>query len=450
MDVTAVVPVSLERLQAISLNDAAREGHILEAKVEAMLNSNLARIAVAGHSLNVATPRPLPVGAYLTLRAEHDGGQLRLVTQGPIRGGEMSTPPPVQGPPPNLLDPVKAVLSKIQAMTVEATLAEGAPGTAPAAGQAGATAAPATGILPQAPASTPAQTAQLGSMLAEQALADALMPDNAPLAGRAAPPPPPPTAPHLSQTGVPPSGGGAALLAELLETRPPAQTAPLVPILAERALVQALRPEGTPVTGANVPPGVAQAQAAAVPAGLPHQAGVVPGTPSGHPVAVAAALAAEASEARAQNTALSDALAAYAATDTSTAAPRAERAPVLFNFEIPLYFPGNQAPLRLEVEHDQQREDEDGSPLPPSWTIRFDAEAGALGMIHAAITQVGERIGVQLWAERGQTAALFQDSAGELQNALVASNLKLEALTIAEGKPAEPEQPEREPQERRL
>jgi hypothetical protein len=444
MDVTAVVPVSLERLQALSLNDAAREGHILEAKVEAMLNSNLARIAVAGHSLNVATPRPLPVGAYLTLRAEHDGGQLRLVTQGPIRGGEMSAPPPVQGPPPNLLDPVKAVLSKIQAMTVEATLAEGTPRTAPAAGQGGATPAPATAVLPQAPAGAPAQAAQLGSMLAEQALAEALMPENPRPTATATPPP----AQQSSPTGMPPAGGGAALLAELLETRPPAQTASLVPILAERALVQALRPEGTPVTGANVPPGVAQAQAAAVPAGLPHQAGLVPGTPSGHPVA--AALAAEASEARAQNTALSDALAAYAATDTSTAAPRAERAPVLFSFEIPLYFPGNQAPLRLEVEHDQQREDEDGSPLPPSWTIRFDAEAGALGMIHAAITQVGERIGVQLWAERGQTAALFQDSAGELQNALVASNLKLEALSIAEGKPAEPQQPEREPQERRL
>jgi Flagellar hook-length control protein FliK len=445
MEVTAVVPVSLERLQALSLNDAAREGHILEAKVEAMLNSNLARIAVAGHSLNVATPRPLPVGAYLTLRAEHDGGQLRLVTQGPIRGGEMSAPPAVQGPPPNLLDPVKAVLSKIQAMTVEATLAQGAPGSAPAAGQGGATPAPATAVLPQAPAGAPPQVAQLGSMLAEQALAEALMPENPRPTATATPPP----AQQSSQTGMPPAGGGAALLAELLETKPPAQTAPLVPILAERALVQALRPEGTPVTGPSVPPGVAQAQAAAVPAGLPHQAGLVPGTPSGHPVALAAALAAEASEARAQNTALSDALAAYAATDTSPAATRAERLPVLFSFEIPLYFPGNQAPLRLEVEHDQHREDEDGKPLPPSWTIRFDAEAGPLGMIHAAITQVDERIGVQLWAERGQTAALFQDSAGELQTALVASNLKLEALTIAEGKPAEP-QHEHEPQERRL
>jgi hypothetical protein len=67
-------------------------------------------------------------------------------------------------------------------------------------------------------------------------------------------------------------------------------------------------------------------------------------------------------------------------------------------------------------------------------------------MVHAAITMVDERIGVQLWAERGQTAALFQESAPQLQDALTASNVKLEALTIAEGKPTE-----RPPaQERRL
>jgi hypothetical protein len=58
-------------------------------------------------------------------------------------------------------------------------------------------------------------------------------------------------------------------------------------------------------------------------------------------------------------------------------------------------------------------------------------------MIHAAISQTGEQIGVQLWAERGETAALFKQSARDLQDSLEASNLKLDALRIAEGRPEE-------------
>jgi hypothetical protein len=175
----------------------------------------------------------------------------------------------------------------------------------------------------------------------------------------------------------------------------------------------------------------------------------VPGTPSNLTAATPAGPAVDAGEIRPAGAALSDALAAYAATETSPTQVRADRAPVHFSVEIPLHFPGHPAPLHLEVEHDQEPagEDEDGAPRPPSWTIRFAAEAGALGMVHAAITMVDERIGVQLWAERGQTAALFQESAPDLQEALTASDVKLEALTIAEGRPTERLPPA---QERRL
>ena len=458
MDVTAVVPVFLQREQALSLYDAAREGRVLEARVEAMLASNLARIAIAGSTLDVATPRPLPIGAMLTLRAERDGGQLRLITQGPIRGGD--APPPSAGAqtaPSTLLDPVKAVLSRIQTMAVEAALAKNPaseapalPGAAasaptpgrgspplPAAGlppQAGAQA----GILPQVPTGTPAQTANLGPLLAEQALAEAIMPGRTGTPGTALPPAqgaqPPPSSPPGPQQQ---STTGPALLAQILEARPtPAQTAPLAPILAERAFAQAMLPNAA-APGLAPPP--AQAKAPAPPTGLPHQGGLVPGAPPDLTAATAAGLAAEARETRPVSAALSDALAAYAASEASPAQVRADRAPVHFSIEIPLHIPGNPAPLRLEVEHDQEPdgEDEDGTPRAPSWTIRFAAEAGALGMVHAAITMVDERIGVQLWAERGQTAALFQESALQLQDALTASDLKLEALTIAEGKPTE-------------
>lgn len=127
-----------------------------------------------------------------------------------------------------------------------------------------------------------------------------------------------------------------------------------------------------------------------------------------------------------------------AASDMSVAQARTERAAVHFSFDIPLYFPGNPQPLRLEVSRDDgEGEERDGENKPRSWTIRFAAEAGPLGMIHAAITQTGDQIGVQLWAERGETAALFKDSARQLQDSLEASNLKLEALKIAEGRPEE-------------
>jgi hypothetical protein len=292
------------------------------------------------------------------------------------------------------------------------------------------------------PTATPAQTAVLGPILAEQALADAIMPDKAATSAATAP-----------QATPPQNTGGAGLLAQILEPRPAApQTAPLGPMLAERALTQAVLPgqvlpgqvlPGQLAPGMPAPSAEARAQLAA--AGLPHQQALGPGTAADAAKAAAAASAANASEARAASAGLSEALAAYSAPETSAAQIRAERAPVHFAVEIPVFFPGNPTPLRIEVEHDRPEPGEEGdeAPRPPSWTIRFAAEAGALGMVHAAITQVDERIGVQLWAERGTTAALFQSSAGELQNALAASDLRIEALSIAEGRPAEKKPAER-------
>ncbi len=114
---------------------------------------------------------------------------------------------------------------------------------------------------------------------------------------------------------------------------------------------------------------------------------------------------------------------------------RGERPAIQFTFAIPVYFPGNPQPVQLEVTRDGEDTEEGGEGKPRSWTIRFAAEAGPLGMIHAAISQTGDQIGVQLWAERGETAALFKQSARDLQDSLEASNLKLNALKIAEGRP---------------
>jgi hypothetical protein len=81
MDIGAVLPVFLEGVRPVALTDAAREGRLLEARVTAMLSSTLARLSIAGQAIDVATPQPLPVGATLTLKAEREGSELRLITR---------------------------------------------------------------------------------------------------------------------------------------------------------------------------------------------------------------------------------------------------------------------------------------------------------------------------------------------------------------------------------
>lgn len=125
------------------------------------------------------------------------------------------------------------------------------------------------------------------------------------------------------------------------------------------------------------------------------------------------------------------------ASDGAATPARTDQAAAHITFELPALFPGNPQPLRLEITRDDEPEaEQDGARPPRSWTIRFAAEAGPLGMIHAAISQTDGQIGVRLWAERGETAALFRGRAGQLQASLEASNLKLDALKITQGKPS--------------
>lgn len=498
MDIGAVLPVSLEGVKALSLNDAAREGRILEARVTAMVSATLARLAIEGQSLDVSTPRPLPVGTMLTVKAEHADGALRLITQGPVRAPETALPAAAQGQamPGALLEPVKAVLAKVQALAFEASLAgtpaPAAAGTAPetrapapAAPQTGAsaeapraaspmplpgfppsaaspaappTATPPTGASAQAartaspkpPPSIPPGAASSAALAASmpQASASLVLPAADDAAAQAPAQPVSPASAQQAEAQARPSSSASAaaanrsaqelglVLASFGEKR---ETAHLAPILAERAFIAAIAPDEAAAFAAPATVSREEARSPAA-AGLTQQA---PGqraaaTPAEMQALAPGQAAPEAREARPGGMALSDALAAYAAPDTTASQARAERAASTV-IQLPLHFPGNPMPLRLEVEHDEgEPEPEAGeAPRAPSWTIRFAAEAGALGMVHAAITYASERIGVRLWAERGETAALFNQSAVQLQDALQASDLRLETLAIAEGRPAE-------------
>jgi hypothetical protein len=119
-------------------------------------------------------------------------------------------------------------------------------------------------------------------------------------------------------------------------------------------------------------------------------------------------------------------------------APRQERMAGI-TLQLPLYLPGSEMPLRLQISREQP-EAEPGEPAPreASWMVRFSSETGRLGPIHAAISLVDGHVGVQLWAERGDTAEWFRSHSSQLRDALIASDVELDAVRISHGSPLAP------------
>ena len=125
----------------------------------------------------------------------------------------------------------------------------------------------------------------------------------------------------------------------------------------------------------------------------------------------------------------------HVSSDALSGQGRAERAATI-TVEIPVFLPGNDVPLRLHVtQHEEAARQEDEEPRSPYWTVRFAAEAGSLGMVHAGISLIDGHIGVQLRAERQETADQFKQNAAQLRDALHASDLKLDAVSITQGGP---------------
>ena len=61
----------------------------------------------------------------------------------------------------------------------------------------------------------------------------------------------------------------------------------------------------------------------------------------------------------------------------------------VFTVGIPVFLPGFAAPLRLHVtQHEEAAREDEEDPRSPYWTVRFAAEAGRLGMVHAAISLI--------------------------------------------------------------
>lgn len=389
MAITPILPVVFDPVQAVALGDGFRDGRILEARITEVMSKTLARIDIDGHALMVTMTKPLPVGAALTLKVEHEAGQLRLIAQGPARDlpetlarnlpqapiGARAAPLPSY----QLTEPVRVALAKMQPVRTDRV-----PG--------------------EHPASEPSLSQILESMP---------NPEAEPAPARSLRTPLEPGQPH-SEPPVTIEEALAKLQAMTVDAAP--DEAP------------AAEPELPQFPGAPARP---QADGAPAPRLPPRMAAHNDGAPT----ATLAAFGEEGDDSSAVRVETPEFRQVHVASDASGAPGRTERGP-LYAVEIPVFLPGNNVPLRLHVtEHEEPDRQENGEPRSPYWTVRFAAEAGRLGMVHAAISLIDGHIGVQLHAEQEETAERFKQNAGQLRDALQASDLKLDAVSIGQGGP---------------
>ena len=102
--------------------------------------------------------------------------------------------------------------------------------------------------------------------------------------------------------------------------------------------------------------------------------------------------------------------------------------------DLPVRHEDRAAMLRLKIERDgSRRRDGDGA---ESWTVEAAVDLGAIGALHAKVTLVGKRIGVQLRAESPAVVAALSQRADELEAMLAESGLEVDRVVCLHGMPA--------------
>jgi hypothetical protein len=102
--------------------------------------------------------------------------------------------------------------------------------------------------------------------------------------------------------------------------------------------------------------------------------------------------------------------------------------------DLPVRHEDRAAVLRLRIEHDgSRRRDGEGA---DSWTVEAAVDLGAIGGIHAKVTLIGKRIGVQLRAESPAIVAALSQRADELEAMLAQSGLQVDRVVCLHGMPA--------------
>jgi hypothetical protein len=469
MALEPIAVVSLETLNALSLNDGSRDRIILEARVTAMLSNTMARLNIAGQTIDVPTSKPLPVGTILTLRPSWKDGQLQLVVQDPPRiAAAPEFPAPRGQSSRSLAEPIKTALGLIQAMTVEGMLSGATQPDELTAARPGAT------IPPRSPSTLLGQEASEGTAqrpAPAQATVEGLL-SGAAHRGELATAKPDGTIPSQSPSDLPgqetpesiaqrPTPGQASALAGQPSAAPTGSTAanpataasadagqPSPPSIGERSQtplqgpaggIQDLRARVASAAADQLFPLADRAKVVPQPPMPSHTATAEPHAPRPQGAAVASpegqqqAGPAEKSAASAQEK-LAPA-AGYGTSDTTAEPPRAERLTTIA-VEVPIFLAGANVPLRLQItRNDEPAAQERDEKRSSSWVVRFSSDTGRLGMIHAAISLVDGHIGVQLWAERGDTADWFRQETRQLRDALQASDLQLDAVRVSHGSP---------------
>lgn len=102
--------------------------------------------------------------------------------------------------------------------------------------------------------------------------------------------------------------------------------------------------------------------------------------------------------------------------------------------DLPVRHEDRAAVLRLKIERDGSRRRDGGGA--ESWTVEAAVDLGAIGALHAKVTMIGKRIGVQLRAESPAIVAALSQRADELEAMLAESGLEVERVVCLHGMPA--------------
>jgi hypothetical protein len=109
------------------------------------------------------------------------------------------------------------------------------------------------------------------------------------------------------------------------------------------------------------------------------------------------------------------------------------------NIELPLLFGGEMSVGQFQIFKDDGKgpdADRDGE-----WKMRFSINFSQIGEVGATVSLRGGKTGVMLWAEREETAAVLQESQGELEEALTARGLEPGAIRCRHGHPPQARKP---------
>jgi flagellar hook-length control protein FliK len=102
--------------------------------------------------------------------------------------------------------------------------------------------------------------------------------------------------------------------------------------------------------------------------------------------------------------------------------------------DLPVRHEDRAAMLRLKIERDGSSRRQAGGA--DSWTVEAAVDLGAIGSLHAKVTLIGKRIGVQLRAESPAVVEALSQRADELEAMLAESGLEVDRVVCLHGMPA--------------